>query len=506
MQRKEETEHKLLTGRIQIASSNLLYEEMLTEQFTYELHHLLPSYIWIEKVLLLEYARMGLLTEDAQAEIGLLLAQISKGNLVADRQENMTDIAFAIEQYVLQRLTKPAPAWHVDRSRNDYQACAQLMFARTQLLKTADCLWAFANVLWQRAEHLTNLLMPGYTHYQAAQVISPGFYLSAMLDQVLATLQRLDATYSEINRCPLGAGAMAGQQLPWQRELMASLLGFQQPQRHALVAVASRLWVLQIASEFSLLATTMSRFLTDIIAWGSSAYKFIDLPDELCGISSAMPQKKNFPVLERLRGQTAHINAFFTDFVLGQRNTPFTNLVEVSKEAGRYLLPLFTTLQSLLALFTTVIEHVQFQTERMHDACEQESLGGFTLANQLTLEGEIPYRTAQVIAGHYISALLEQQCPPTLASADHLRSLCARYGYTIKMQDGDIHRIFNCTHNLWNKQSTGSTHPEAVQDLLAAQRADMDRLQAAWSVHRQRNSIAGQEVDILLASKRSSSI
>src|SRR5262249_40879932 len=139
--------------------------------------------------------------------------------------------------------------------------------------------------------------MPGYTHLQAAQVISPGFYLSALGAETLRILHRLTLTYAEVDRCPLGAGAMAGQELAWSRDRMAELLGFAGPTPHALVAVASRGWALSVAGDLSGYGVTLGRFATDLMAWGSSGYGFIDLPDELSGISSAMPQKKNFPFL-----------------------------------------------------------------------------------------------------------------------------------------------------------------------------------------------------------------
>ncbi|MEK8104314.1 lyase family protein [Micromonospora sp. M12] len=177
--------------------------------------------------------------------------------------------------------------------------------------------------------------MPGYTHFQAAQVSTPGFYLAAVSEEVLHTLRRLLSTYDGIDACPLGSGAMTGQELAWDRDRLARSLGFRRVQPIALTSVASRRWVLEVTGDLGVLGVTLSRFGTDLLTWGSGEYGFIDLPDELSGISSAMPQKKNFPVLERIRGRTAHLTAYHLDAVLGQRNTPYTNLVEVSRRPAR---------------------------------------------------------------------------------------------------------------------------------------------------------------------------
>ena len=487
-----------LTARIQAGPAALLQDEVLDPQFNYELRYLHRWYILIEKVQLLEYAHLDLLERETVSKIGSILDRITPETLVADPQANMSDMAFSIERYVEQQLDRQVPAWHVDRSRNDYQACAQVMFGRDQLFELVESLFIFAQAIHQLARRNTDVVMPGYTHYQAAQVISPGFYLTALSEQVLRTLHRLLNVYDDLNRCPLGSGAMAGQQLPWDRYRMANLLGFNGPQRHALIAVASREWILQIASELSIFSVTLSRFVTDFIYWGSSEYRFIDLPDELSGISSAMPQKKNFPILERIRGKTAHISAFYIDFQLGQRNTSYTNLVEVSKEGGSHLISLFTTMQSILRLFTGVIKHVQFRVDRMRAACEREYVGGFTLANFLTLHEGIPYRIAQVITGRYIVMAMERKLKPWQVDRVLLQSAGKLYGYEVNLSDGVLRDIFNVDHDLHGKQSVGSTTPAAVSELLAFQEEDSNRLVAEWDRRQVDVENACREVDTLI--------
>ncbi|MGJ3587571.1 hypothetical protein ACR9EG_13315, partial [Lactococcus lactis] len=73
---------------------------------------------------------------------------------------------------------------------------------------------------------------------------------------------------------------MAGQELAWDRSLLARAIGCQGPVPHALVAVASRDWLLDVAADIASAGTGFSRFLTDLMAWGSSAYGLVELPDE----------------------------------------------------------------------------------------------------------------------------------------------------------------------------------------------------------------------------------
>jgi argininosuccinate lyase len=474
-----------LTGRVGAAPARLLHEEVLEPQFRYEVEHLLPAYVAIESTLTLEYRRMGLITRDEAAAICRILDGIEPMSLTADPKANMSDIAFAIERHVNGRLDTQVVRWHVDRSRNDMQACAQLMCGREQLLRIAAELLAFGSEVRRIAGGLTDLPLPGYTDLQAAQVITPGFHLAALSDQVLHALSRLLSTYDGLNRCTLGAGAMAGQELPWDRPGIARLLGFAGVVDHALVSVASRAWVGEITGEFALIGVTLSRFATDLMTWSSSEYGFVDLPDDLSGISSAMPQKKNFPVLERIRGKAGHLTAAHVDLLVGQRNTPYANSVEVSKEATAPLFGACGTLSTVLRLGTAVMAGLRFRPDRMRAACEREYLGGFTLANVLTLDEGVPWRIAQVIAGQYVVAAVERGLSPGETDPDLLRGEAARHGRRLADPGSALREAFDLEPGLWRKQSSGSTNPDSVRALLDRQAAAYRQVADEWFSRRQ---------------------
>lgn len=489
-----ENDRWALSGRISTHPDELLHEEVLKQQFDYELEHFLSHYIRIEKVLLLEYRSMNLIQEEELQEITAVLEKITAESLTADPKSNMSDIAFAIECFVNQRLSRPVPAWHVDRSRNDMQACAQLMAGRKELLELADHLFAFFDSIHRLASRTVDMPMPGYTHYQIAQVITPGYYLAALCESTLNVLNQLLHVYDGINYSPLGSGAMAGQELEWDLGRMAKRLGFDGPCRHALMGVASRDWRLRIGAELSQYSLTLSRFVSDLMIWGSSGYQMIDLPDELSGISSAMPQKKNFPVLERIRGRTGHITAYYVDLAMGQRNTPYTNLVETSKEGGTHFATLCETMRSVLRLFTAVVEGLTFKEERMESICQEDFIGGFTLANTLTLQFQIPYREAQVIVGKYITAAMEQGLSPQNPDAGLLTMIGKQAGYNIEMEKEAIQDCFDARYNLYGKKSSNSAAPKAVYCLLKRQEQEIDEVYVCWEARRERVEGAFREL------------
>lgn len=492
------TSGNAMSGRIAGGPSQLLHDEVLQPQYEYEATHLLPWYILIEKVLAVEYLRMGLVSDKQAASLGQALDRARTELPAADPQGNMSDIAFALERYTEATQPETVIHWHVDRSRNDLQASAQILFACERLRSTADLLMQFGRAAHRLAMQHRHHPMPGYTHFQAAQIVTPGFYLAALSEHALHTSRRLLATYDSTALSPLGSGAMAGQELAWDRERMAGLLGLPAPQPHAWTGVASRHWAAEIAAELSLFGLGVSRFSTDLLTWGSSEYGFIDLPDSLSGISSAMPQKKNFPVLERIRGRSGHLSAFHFDMVLGQRNTPYTNLVEVSKEAGAHLKSAFDTTDSLLRLFTAVLDHMSFDVDRMAAACERDFFGGFTLANLLTTREGIPWRTAQVISGQYIVAAMNAGRTPREPDAALLVEAARSNGQQVRQPEGLLGDAFDVEGSLYGKRTSGSVHPDAVLELLDQQHAEFERLREEWQQRVDFSAVGALETDRLL--------
>jgi argininosuccinate lyase len=279
---------------------------------------------------------------------------------------------------------------------------------------------------------------------------------------------------------------MTGQELAWDRDRMARLLGFAAPQPHPLTAVASRTWVLEVAAECSTAGVTLSRFVTDLMSWGGG--QLIDLPDELSGISSAMPQKKNFPILERIRGRTAHLTSWYADAATAQRATPYSNSVEVAKEGGVSGLDAgLSGLESLLRLLTCVLERLSCDTERMRSACRGHHLGAFTLANQLTLRTGMPWRLAQVVVGEYVVAAGPDDDE---ARPDLLVTVAARHGWTVPDAAGLLGAAGDPDRLLTMKSEHGSAHPAAVAELLSAQAGDLADLDRRSGERRRRADVA----------------
>src|SRR5262245_21731323 len=129
-----------LTGRIALAPSSVVHAQVLEPQFRYDLQQHLRFTVLVEKVLLLEYRRLGVLDAAACRALSVALSKAAAEDLAADPVANLSDLAFALERKAAAALAEPVPAWHVDRSRNDLQATSQLLAGRDQMVRLADAL------------------------------------------------------------------------------------------------------------------------------------------------------------------------------------------------------------------------------------------------------------------------------------------------------------------------------------------------------------------------------
>ncbi|MET8122548.1 lyase family protein [Micromonospora sp. NPDC005189] len=320
--------------------------------------HLLPWYIAVEKIRLLEYLRMRQFSKDEATHIGRLLHEAGRAVALQGPGPG-SDVASALADYVQDRL---AVRWHVGRDRNAVRACAESLFVRDRLARVGDHLVTFGRSAVALARRTTHLPMPGHLVGQPAQVITPGFYFAVVADQALCSGRRLLDTYDLSNTAALGAAQMNDQGLAWDRDRIARLLGCTAPTPHALTAVVSGSWILESSGELATLAVAFSRLVTDLIVWGDADHGYLDLPAEIAGVSPARP----LPVLEQIRAWTVRLIALSVDLTLGQHST----VARVPTEPGARLLKLFDLFDGLIRLLTAVLDRLEFRADRMREACD----------------------------------------------------------------------------------------------------------------------------------------
>ena len=218
-------------------------------------------------------AKQGIISQDDADKIVAGLNDIKKdiddGNF--DFSIALEDIHMNIESRLTERIGQPGARLHTGRSRNDQIATDERLYMRHEADDISLHVKEMQRSLVQLAADWPNLIMPGFTHLQHAQPILFAHHLLAYVEMFGRDRERLADARKRLNRCPLGAGAIAGCTLPLDRHFTAEQLGFDDILHNSMDAVGDRDYIIEFLSALSIIAMHLSRLSEDIILWFSQA-------------------------------------------------------------------------------------------------------------------------------------------------------------------------------------------------------------------------------------------
>ncbi|MBT2400078.1 argininosuccinate lyase [Streptomyces sp. ISL-100] len=295
---------------------------------------------------------------------------------------------------------------HTGRSRNDIKATITSIRLRGELTDLLGDLLRLQAALLSRARVHRDVVMPVYTHFQPAMPIGYGYYLAGLATALDRDIAALRHAVDELRRCPLGAGAVAGTDLPIEPARTAALLGFTEPPLHATDAVAARDTVLRALAAVASAGLTLSRLATDLQLWSTQEFGFIEFPERLVGGSSAMPQKRNAFLLEHVKGKAAVAVGAWTASASAMKSTPFTNSIEVGTEAVAVAWPAFAAVHDSVLLAQVLVTGARPDAARMEQRARESFVTATVIANRLVAQG-VPFRTAHHVVGAAVREAVE---------------------------------------------------------------------------------------------------
>jgi argininosuccinate lyase len=181
---------------------------------------------------------------------------------------------------------------------------------RDKLLSATDMVCDMAGTLLDFAERNKDVPLVGRTHYQRAMPSSAGLWAGAIAEALLDDIELLRAAYRIADQCPLGSAASYGVNLNIDRQMVSDLLGFARVQNNVLYANNSRGKVEAIIlSALCQVMLDLSKMASDIIFMSMPEIGYFKLPQDLCGGSSLMPQKRNPALFELTRAKTSAVLA-----------------------------------------------------------------------------------------------------------------------------------------------------------------------------------------------------
>lgn len=394
--------------------------------------------------------------EDIRRGMAQIREEITSGAF--EWQLELEDVHLNIEARLTALIGDAGKRLHTGRSRNDQVATDIRLYLRSETDEIIRRVEHLQEVLVAQAKKNADVIMPGFTHMQVAQPVTFGHHMLAYVEMFERDRERLLDLRSRVNRSPLGAAALAGTTYPIDREMTASLLGFEAVCQNSLDAVSDRDFAIEFCAAASLIMMHISRLSEELVTWMSQRFGFIKLPDRFTTGSSIMPQKKNPDVPETARGKSGRVYGSLITMLTLMKGTPLAYNKDFQEDKE----PVFDaidTVKDTLRAFCDMMAGVEPQAETMHRAAQKGFPTATDLADYLVRHG-VPFRTAHDIVGQTVRAASERDCGLEELPLDVLQSFSS-------VIEADVYDVLKLEGSVNARDHLGGTAPNQVRRQVA---------------------------------------
>ncbi|EDL60470.1 argininosuccinate lyase [Gimesia maris] len=402
-------------------------------------------------------ARVGLISDDECTQIVETLTQIGNeieaGNF--EFRFDLEDIHMHIESALIERVGDVGRKLHTARSRNDQVSTDLKLYTREAIHRVDGLLKDLQTAFVERCGRDQDLVLPGFTHLQRAQPVKAAHYWLAYCEKFDRDRQRLADCLKRVNVSPLGGAALAGTSLPIDRHYTAELLEFTDVARNSLDISSDRDYLAEFCFCMALIATHLSNWAEEWIAWFSTEFGFIKLPDAFTTGSSIMPQKRNPDVLELIRGKSARPIADVQQILVLLKGLPMAYNRDM-QEDKLALFDAYDTVAACLELAAAMVEGAELQQETIANKLEDGFLDATALMEYLIKKGT-PMRTGHGIVGKLVSVCESRSIRLVDLPLEELQQACPQI-------EEDIYQVLGARNAMAALCSFGSGGEVPVQE------------------------------------------
>ncbi|MBR5228269.1 MAG: argininosuccinate lyase [Firmicutes bacterium] len=409
-------------------------------------------------------AKQGIISQDDAAAIdaGLaeILADIEAGKIEFTIENE--DIHMNIESILTERIGEPGKRLHTARSRNDQVAVDFRLWTKEAAISVLDDLKRLLNSIYEIADKHKDSIMPGYTHLQRAQPVTPAYHFMAYFHMFKRDYSRFCDCIDRMDYLPLGSGALAGTTYNTDRRFLAEQLGFAGIVENAMDAVSDRDFALEFLSNASICMMHLSRFCEELIIWSSTEFKFIEIDDAYSTGSSIMPQKKNPDMAELIRGKTGRVYGDMITLFTLMKGLPLAYNKDMQEDKP----PVFDaaeTLRACINIFADMLDTMTLNTDIMEQAAKSGFMNATDAADYLVSKG-VPFRECHEIIGQIVLYCINHGKAIEELSLQQLQDFSPKFG-------PDIYENIDLRACVKAKKSEGSTSFESVNKMLSDAKA-----------------------------------
>ncbi|GAB1290234.1 Argininosuccinate lyase [Apodemus speciosus] len=288
----------------------------------------------------------------------------------------------------------------------------------------------------------SDVLFPGYTHLQRAQPIRWSHWILSHAVALTRDSERLLEVQKRINVLPLGSGAIAGNPLGVDRELLRAgdqELNFGAITLNSMDATSERDFV--------------DRMAEDLILYCSKEFNFVQLSDAYSTGSSLMPQKKNPDSLELIRSKAGRVFGRCAGLLMTLKGLPSTYNKDL-QEDKEAVFEVSDTMTAVLQVATGVISTLQIHQESMKQALSPDMLAT-DLAYYLVRKG-MPFRQAHEASGRAVFMAETKGVALNLLTPQELQLVSPLFS-------SDVSLVWDYNHSVEQYSALGGTAKSSVE-------------------------------------------
>jgi argininosuccinate lyase len=282
-------------------------------------------------------------------------------------EPGVEDVHSQVEFMLTEELGNIGKKIHSGRSRNDQVLVDIKLYLRDQVTEITEIVVSFAETLLGLGDKYREVIIPGYTHMQAAMPSSFGLWFGAYAETLIDDLRVLKAAFDIVNQNPLGSAAGYGSSFPLDRLATTKSLGFAAPHVNSVAAQMSRgKTETAVAFAIAAMSSSLARMAMDICLYNSQNFNLLSFPEQITTGSSIMPHKKNPDVFELIRARCNYLQTLPQQLLSVTNSLPsgYHRDMQLTKEI---LLPSLQQIKDCFDLMAGTIVQVEPNQEAVND-------------------------------------------------------------------------------------------------------------------------------------------
>lgn len=426
--------------------------------------------------------KRGIISPKELAAIERALAKISRdwqaGKFHLDPR--LEDVHINIERAVAAISgERPAGVMHTARSRNDQTATDMRLWIRAELLRLARGLSHTLDEAAALAARHSRTVMAGWTHGQPAMLTTLGHWAAGHGFALARDLRALQDLWPLIHLSPLGAAAGFGTSWPIDRNLTASLLGFESPQPNSLDCVSTR-WEAEgrLAGILAVMMTHLSSLAQDLYYLSSPPRRLVELDPAFTTGSSIMPQKRNPDFAEVTRARASAVQSLAGAILSGGR-AALSGYNRDSQWTKYWIMDLVDEVGAAPEVFARALATLKPDEAALARTATEEFIAAVDLADHLASSRGAEFRRVY----HLVSEAVSKDRSAGVFRLETVNTLLAREDIHPPLSAAELRDLVDPIRALARRRSLGGPAPADVES-QAERLSELAAETRVWSADR----------------------